>query len=140
MSDSALVLLSAGLDSSVGLALALEAGLQIRLALCFDYGQRAAAMEVSRAAALAAHFAIPLQVIELPWLGAITTTALSRTGSEPIPEVTVTQLDQIATVTLASAAQVWVPNRNGLLINIAGSFADAGGDFRQFSFTFLSKY
>jgi 7-cyano-7-deazaguanine synthase len=128
MSESALILLSAGLDSTVGLALAQESGLDIRLALCFDYGQRAASMELRQATALAKHFDIPLKVIALPWLELITTSALSRSAVQDLPEVSLSQLDQIASVTLASAAQVWVPNRNGLLINIAGCFADAGGD------------
>lgn len=128
MSESALVLLSAGLDSTVGVALALEAGLQIRLALCFDYGQKAAAMELRQASALARHFGFPLQAIDLPWLAEITHSALSRSSVTALPEVALSQLDQVATVTLHSAAQVWVPNRNGLLINIAGSFADAAGD------------
>ena len=126
--STAIVLLSAGLDSTVGLALALERGQKVRLALCFDYGQRAAGMERERAQALAAHYQIPLQIIELPWLGAITQTALSSDSDTEIPDVALSELDSIAGVTLNSAQKVWVPNRNGLLINIAGSFADSGGD------------
>ena len=82
MSISALVLLSAGLDSTVGLALAQEAGVIIRRALCFDYGQKAAKMEKKRATALAEHYQIPLQIIDLPWLGDITHTALSAHPSQ----------------------------------------------------------
>lgn len=128
MSLSALVLLSAGLDSTVGLALAQEAGVQVRKALCFDYGQKAALMEKQRAEALAAHYHIPLQIIDLPWLGAITHTALSAQSETELPDIGLEQLDAVASVTLASAHKVWVPNRNGLLINIAGAFADSAGD------------
>jgi len=128
MPTSALVLLSAGLDSTVGLALAQEAGITIRRALCFDYGQKAAKMEKERALALAEHYQIPLQIIDLPWLGAITHTALSAHSETELPDVGLEELDNIARVTLASAHKVWVPNRNGLLINIAGAFADSAGD------------
>ncbi|MGV3523885.1 MAG: 7-cyano-7-deazaguanine synthase [Candidatus Sericytochromatia bacterium] len=125
---SAIVLFSAGLDSTVSLALAREAGIQPRLGLCFDYGQRAAGAEWRQAQVLAALWGLPLQRIELPWLGAITHTALSRSSAEAVPEVAVELLDQIMGVTLESANKVWVPNRNGLLVNIAAAFADSAGD------------
>lgn len=128
MNTTAIALLSAGLDSTVSLALALEAGLKVRQALCFDYGQRAAPMEKQAAQALAAHYGLSLEIITLPWLKAITHTALVSEDTQAIPTVTLSQLDQVATVTLASARQVWVPNRNGLIINIAAAFADVFGD------------
>lgn len=124
---TAIVLFSAGLDSTVSLALAREAGVNIMMGLCFDYGQRAAEAEWRQAQVLAAHYQIPVQRIELPWLGAITKTALSKDSSEALPEVAIADLDSVIGVTLNSAAKVWVPNRNGLLINIAGAFADAEG-------------
>ncbi len=124
---TAIVLLSAGLDSTVSLALAQEAGMTVLMGLCFDYGQRAAEAEWRQAQQLADHYQIPLQRIELPWLGAITKTALSKDSTEELPEVAIADLDSIIGITLNSAAKVWVPNRNGLLINIAGAFADAEG-------------
>lgn len=120
----AVILFSAGLDSTVTLALAREAGVTVAQALCFDYGQRAAEAEWRQAQVLAAHFEVPLRRIDLPWLGEITATALSKHSDQALPEVPVEQLDSIGSVTLASAARVWVPNRNGLLVNIAGAFAD----------------
>jgi 7-cyano-7-deazaguanine synthase len=128
MPEQAIVLLSAGLDSTVGLALALEAGVEVTLALCFDYGQKAALRERQRAQSLAQHYQLELQIIELPWLGEITHTALSATTENELPDVGLNQLDQIASVTLASALKVWVPNRNGLLLNIAAAFADSRGE------------
>ena len=121
---NAILLFSAGLDSTVSLALAREAGVEISLGLCFDYGQRAAAAEWRQAQKLAQHYDVPLRKIDLPWLGEITTTALSQNSVEDLPEVDVDELDSVMSVTLNSAAKVWVPNRNGLLINIAGAFAD----------------
>lgn len=127
---NAIILFSAGLDSAVSLALAQEAGVEVAQALCFDYGQRAAEAEWRQARVLAGHFGIRLKNLELAWLGEITATALSRRSEEPLPEVPVDQLDSISSVTLASAAKVWVPNRNGLMVNIAAAFADRFG-YRQ---------
>lgn len=123
----ALTLFSAGLDSTVSLALARESGVKILQGLAFDYGQQAAESEWRQAQKLAEYYHVPLQKIALSWLDEITETALSKNSSERLPEIPISQLDQIATVTLASANKVWVPNRNGLMINIAGAFADSRG-------------
>lgn len=124
MTQQAVVLFSAGLDCTVSLALAREQGLQLALGLVFDYGQQAAEAEWRQAQVLARHFDLPLRRLALPWLGEITETALAKGSQQALPEVSVGELDSIATVTLASAQKVWVPNRNGLLINIAAAFAD----------------
>lgn len=121
----AIILYSAGLDSSVSLALAREQGIQIELGLCFDYGQQAARAEWRQAQLWAQDFDFALKQIHLPWLGEITHTALSSSSEAEIPEVAVEELDQISNVTLDSAAKVWVPNRNGVLINVAAAFADS---------------
>lgn len=123
----AIMLMSAGLDSTVSLALAREAGVEVEVGLCFDYGQRAAAAEWRQSQVLAAHYGLRLEKIELPWLAAINTAALSKDSQEALPEVAIADLDSVIGVTLASAAKVWVPNRNGLFINIAGAYADAAG-------------
>jgi len=125
---NAIALISAGLDSTVSLALAKETGLQIRLGLAFDYGQKAAAAEWRQAQIIAATYEIPLQKIELPWLGQITHSALSSHSDQALPEVGIEDLDKVMSVTLDSANKVWVPNRNGLMLNIAACFADAAGD------------
>ncbi len=125
---NAIALISAGLDSTVSLALAREAGSQIRLGLAFDYGQKAAAAEWRQAQVIAALYDIPLQKIELPWLGQITQSALSSSSEQALPQVAIEDLDKVIAVTLDSANKVWVPNRNGLMLNIAACFADAAGD------------
>lgn len=120
----AIILLSSGLDSSVSLALALEAGIEVKQALTFDYGQQASELEITRSKALAAHYQIPFESIQLPWLAKITQSALIKGSEQTIPTVKQAELDQIISVTLNSAKQVWVPNRNGLFINIAAAYAD----------------
>jgi len=116
------VLLSGGLDSAVSLAHALREG-TVKLCLTMDYGQRAAAGEISAAAALADYYDLEHRVVELPFLRKVTSTALVN-RSAVVPEPVDEMLDDPVHAK-ASAAAVWVPNRNGLFINIAASFAEA---------------
>jgi 7-cyano-7-deazaguanine synthase len=119
------VLLSSGLDSAVAFKKAYdEPG--VDMAITFDYGQRAAKKEIERAKKICERFNVRHTVIELPWLEDVTLTSLVNRG-EPVPEPEEKELDDIKGRALATAHQVWVPNRNGVFINIAGSFADALG-------------
>mgnify|MGYP000848838518 CR=1 FL=1 len=119
-----IVLLSGGLDSTVAMAAALQ-GSQISLALTFDYGQRAAKREAAAAAALAGHYNLKHRIIPVDFLAEITTTALIN-RAEGVPELTVDKLDD-SHITRETAAKVWVPNRNGVFINMAAAFAEALG-------------
>ncbi len=121
----AVVLLSGGLDSTVAFKAALDAG-GVALALTFDYGQRAAAREIERARAIAARFDVAHRAIELAWLAEITRTALVA-RDRPLPRPAgAADLDDPERAR-ASAAAVWVPNRNGVFVNIAAAFAEALG-------------
>jgi 7-cyano-7-deazaguanine synthase len=115
-------LLSGGLDSVVATTVAAREG-SVELALTFDYGQRAASAETAAARAVCRELGLAHRVIELPWLAEITTTALvSRDRALPEPG----ELDDPGEAQ-ASAAAVWVPNRNGVFINIAAAFAESLG-------------
>jgi len=116
------VLLSGGLDSTVSLAHALRES-EVKLCLTFDYGQRAAQKEIEAAAALAAHYHLRHRVIELPFLREVTGTALVNNETD-LPEPGISELDD-PVASSATAAQVWVPNRNGLFVNIAAAFAES---------------
>lgn len=118
-----IVLLSGGLDSTVNLAKATKET-EVILAMTFDYGQRAANKEIKAAEQIAAHYRIPSKVLELVFLKEVTKTALVNLD-EKIPEINFTQLD--SDKALETARQVWVPNRNGLFINIAASYAESLG-------------
>ncbi len=120
--EKAIALLSGGLDSSVALSMASDVH-EIACALTFDYGQRAARREIDSATALCTKLSIRHQVIELPWLAEITGTALVDT-QEDIPLTEERQLDEMAAAS-ERARRVWVPNRNGVMVNIAACFADA---------------
>jgi 7-cyano-7-deazaguanine synthase len=117
-------LLSGGLDSVVATA-ACAREHEVALALTFDYGQRAAAAEIAAARRTSQALNVRHQAVELPWLGAITHTALvDRSASLPAPNEDA--LDD-AERAQASAAAVWVPNRNGVFINVAAAFAESLG-------------
>ncbi len=119
------ILLSAGLDSSVAMAQFLQSD-PGGIALTFDYGQRAAPQETSRSRRLASHYGLEHQVIDLPFLAQVTDTALVNRDQE-VPQMEQEDLDRILDVTLDTAAKVWVPNRNGLFVNIAAALAESRG-------------
>lgn len=120
----AVVLLSGGLDSAVNLYWAARE-YELTMAMFFDYGQRAASQELKAATWLCSQVRISLKEMKLPWLRRITHTGLVNT-MESLSVIRADQLDD-AVATAASAQKVWVPNRNGLFINMAASYADAYG-------------
>ena len=120
----AIAILSGGLDSSVSLLKA-KSSYEVMLALTFDYGQRAAPREISAARRLCEREKIPHEVLKLLWLEKLTDTALVN-RDQNLPQLKENQLND-PKATGASAKAVWVPNRNGLFINIAGCYADRWG-------------
>lgn len=122
---SAVVLLSGGLDSTVNFFAALNDGLQVKLAVTFNYGQRAAEREIAAAAQICNHAKIPHQVIGLPWLKNITNTALVNLN-ENVPQGANVKIDDYEQ-SMSTAKSVWVPNRNGVFLNIAAALAEANG-------------
>lgn len=116
-----IILLSGGLDSFVSLALAREE-YNINLALTFDYGQKSALIEISSSQKICEYYGIEHKVIKLDWLKEITQTALVSEKEVPL-----TSLEDLSSDDFIkeSAVSVWVPNRNGAFLNIAGCFADS---------------
>ncbi|MEM7201294.1 MAG: 7-cyano-7-deazaguanine synthase [Planctomycetota bacterium] len=121
---TAVVLLSGGLDSGVAAALWREAGHRIAMCVTADYGQRAAAPEIATAAAFAHRLGAAWRRIELPWLGdvgAASGSALLR------PTAALPAGTAAAPGDAVSAARVWVPARNVVLLAAAAAFAEALG-------------
>ena len=123
---SGIVLLSGGLDSTVAMALYLEKH-AVDLAITFDYGQRANEQEISAARNLAEYYHIPHKVVSLPFLQEQTFSALVN-RSEELPLLEFRELDDLEGQAQKSARQVWVPNRNGLFLNIAAVYAENMGE------------
>lgn len=113
-----IILLSAGLDSLVSLGLTKDK-LNITLALTFDYGQKSAQDEINASEKICKYYNIEHKVIKLDFLKEITQTSIVSDKNLPSGH----ELDNPQ----ESAKSVWVPNRNGLFLNIAGSYADSYG-------------
>ena len=102
-----LILLSGGLDSLVCLGV-FKDKYNIDFALFFNYGQLSYKNELNSVKKICKHYKIKLKTINLPWLKNLSKTSVLTQNSKNI------QTDDI----------VWIPNRNGLFLNIAGSFAE----------------
>ncbi len=112
------VLLSGGLDSLVALDYAQNnEGVKMKLALTFDYGQKAADKEIEQSKKIADYYRIEHKIIKLEWLKNITKTSLVSNKSIPKENLN----------TEKSAESVWVPNRNALFLSIAACFCDSYG-------------
>ena len=114
--SKSIILLSGGLDSVVALGVCKDK-YNIELALTFDYGQKSARQEIESSKKICDYYKIKHKVIKLDWLKEITHTSL--VSSEEVPS------ENFGTQKSANA--VWVPNRNGLFLNIAACFADSEG-------------
>ena len=99
----AVALLSGGLDSVVSMLLASKE-VEIVLAITVDYGQRAAKQEIAASQRIAHDMGIPHKVICLPFMMELNSDLL-KPGNSCI-------------------VNPWVPNRNGLLINLAACLAE----------------
>lgn len=119
--ERAVVLLSGGLDSSYNLFKAHEE-FEIVKVLTFNYGQRAAAKEIQTAAKLCAQLGLPHDIIELSWFSAFTQTSLVNRQVE-LPQGSAVDIASL-TKSEETARAVWVPNRNGIFLNIAAGFAE----------------
>ena len=122
MKPKSILILSGGLDSTVASYIA-EKETDPVLALTFDYGQRASAREKETARRTAERLKVPHRTIELPWLKELTRTGLVNLEAK-LPSPREKDLDDPAKGRKAAEA-VWVPNRNGLFLNVAAAFAES---------------
>ncbi len=137
------VLLSGGLDSSVNLYAAVKnspgfkspaEGSQSQLsvgnhkvvkAITFDYGQRAARAEIQSARLQCQKLGMSHEVIALPFFSQLGGSALTENSVElPLGSKVNISSHEISTQT---AKSVWVPNRNGVFLNIAAAYAESLG-------------
>jgi len=96
---------------------------QVCLVLTFDYGQKAARREVEKSKEVCFRLKLNHRVMEIPWMRELTRSALVSNEKEiPIG----VPLDDLECAE-ESAAAVWVPNRNGVFLNVAATFAESMG-------------
>ena len=113
-----IVLLSGGLDSAVSLA-AKNAENNKILCLFFDYGQKSMEFEKNAAKNLAEYYKTDFKIIKLDWLKEITKSALVNPDNS-VPDADTYDMDDDAI-----NKNLWIPNRNGLFVNIAACYADS---------------
>lgn len=116
------VLLSGGLDSAVNLYKA-RRETDLVLALTFDYGQRAAVREIKAAKKLAENLSVPHKIVTIPWIKDFGRSSLLDQNLS-LPQGDGVEIDSLEK-SLQTAKSVWVPNRNGIFLNIAAGFAEA---------------
>jgi 7-cyano-7-deazaguanine synthase len=124
VTPKSILILSGGLDSTVSSHIAKRETRPV-LALTFDYGQRAAEREKAAAKRTADRMEVPHKILSLPWLKELTHTSLVDTKSA-LPRLIEGDLDD-PDKGRESARAVWVPNRNGLFLNIGACFAESLG-------------
>jgi 7-cyano-7-deazaguanine synthase len=121
---NSVVLLSAGLDSTVNLYAAKKSG-KVFLALTFNYGQRAAKKEIQSAKKICKELSVPLKVIDLNFFSDLGGSSLID-HSKKIPTGSNIKMGNLK-ASKKSAKSVWVPNRNGIFLNIGAGFAESLG-------------
>lgn len=114
------VLLSGGLDSTVNLFEAMHS-LDVVQVLTFDYGQRAAQAEIRVSQKLCRLHKLNHEVIALPFLKKLGSSSLTKDSVDVPLHVALDSNSE----TQASALKVWVPNRNGIFLNIAAAYAES---------------
>ena len=119
----AVACLSGGLDSTASMAMAISAGWQVVRAITFGYGQRAEAREKIAAGNITAHYKVPHQVIDLPWFQSFSMGGGLIQKQHALPNPGVRQLSD-SSYSKQSAKAVWVPNRNGVMLEIAAGIAE----------------
>ena len=115
-SREVVVLLSGGMDSVTALYHAASTG-EVAAALSFDYGSKHAARELPEAAWHAARLGVRHVVLPLTFMASHFASALLQGGGE-IP---------LGHYEEESMKQTVVPFRNGILLSIAGGFAESLG-------------
>lgn len=113
MKVKSIVLLSGGLDSTVSACVARQKTAPV-FALTFDYGQRAARRELEAAKKICRVLKIPYKSVALPFFEEFSRLMLLRSESTDVKKA-------------EKVESLWIPNRNGLFINIAACYAEYYG-------------
>lgn len=120
MKSKSVVLLSAGLDSTVNFYCALK-DTDVVAAVTIDYGQRASQKEIACAKALCELNHVRHIVLDYKWISLFSESALTdKERHIPTADVEIDSLEK----SRQTAVKVWVPNRNGLFLNTAAVIAE----------------
>ena len=111
MKPKSIILLSGGLDSTVSATIAKDKTRPL-FSITFDYGQRSAKQEIKASRKISHFLGIKHKVIKLDFFKEFKNLALLRYQ----PQKGFNRFNELE--------GVWVPNRNGLFINIAACYAE----------------
>jgi 7-cyano-7-deazaguanine synthase len=92
--------------------------MEVRLVIFFDYGQRALERERNAVFGAVNYYGFPLREVRLGWLDELVPAGMRRQRPAADP-TTEPRLD--------TPDAVWVPNRNGVFLNIGAAYAEAYG-------------
>lgn len=106
-----IALVSGGLDSLVSLARAVTER-DVVAVVFFDYGQRARESERVSSLGAANYYGLPFLDSDIRWLEALSPAGMRASRAESAGGLTT--LDE-----------VWIPNRNGVFINVAAAYAES---------------
>jgi len=112
----AVALLSGGLDSVVSLAMA-DRELEVRLVLFCNYGQRSLTRERASVIDIVSYYGLPFKEIDITWLRDLLPAGMRESAADRPAADTSDELD--------SLDDVWIPNRNGVLLNVAAAYAES---------------
>ena len=116
--DRVVALVSGGLDSVVSLAKARDES-DVRLVLFADYGQRSVGRERAAVIGVATFYGLPFREVNLRWLRSLSPKGMrSGAPSESAPPGG-------PPARLEAIDDVWIPNRNGVLLSVAAAFAES---------------
>ncbi len=120
-----LVLLSGGLDSVASLHIA-DRSYEDVLALTINYRQKSLKQELAAAEYFCKKIGVAHIVLDVPWFAQWEGQSLGLIHKEsavPTQNLDLSSVESCQT----SAAGVWIPNRNGLFIHVAASYAEMHG-------------
>ena len=110
-----IVLVSGGLDSIVSLARAVKER-SVESVMFFDYGQRARESERVSSMSAANYYGLPFQDVDVRWLESLSPPGMRLSSASD-------RRDE-APEALRALDEVWIPNRNGVFINVAAAYAE----------------
>jgi 7-cyano-7-deazaguanine synthase len=107
-----IALVSGGLDSVVSLARAVKER-RVESVMFFDYGQRARESERVSSMNAANFYGLPFEDVDIRWLETLSPRGMQAGVAHPRENDALTSLED-----------VWIPNRNGVFLNVAAAYAE----------------
>lgn len=114
MKIKSIILLSGGLDSTVSATIAKRRTNPL-FALTFDYGQRSAQMEIRASKKICRALKVKHKLVKIPFFDEFNKLVMLQAKKK------------VSARKLKTLKDIWIPNRNGLFINIAACYAEFYG-------------